>query len=106
MKNNPFSLMIDGSNDTGLEKINPITIQIFDINCIKVCFIDMCPSATAEATFNSMDSRLATLLGMENPWINCTAVGVDNIISANIDVHNSLKTCIQGQFTLMAVPVR
>ena len=56
----------------------------------------MCPttSATAEAIFNSMDSRLATLLGMENPWLNCTAVGVDNT-SANIGVRNSLKTRIQ-----------
>ena len=26
MKSNPFSIMIDGSNDTGLEKMNPITV--------------------------------------------------------------------------------
>ena len=98
MKNNPFSPMIDGSNDTGLEKVNPITIRIFDINCIKTCILDICPttSATAEAIFNSMDSRLATLLGMDNPWINCTAVAVDNT-SANIGVYNSLKTRIQGR---------
>ena len=91
MKSNPFSLMIDGSNDTGLEKMNPITIRIFDINCVTTRFLDMCPttSSTAEAIFTSMDSRLVTLLGMENPWINCTAVGVDNT-SANIGVGNSL----------------
>lgn len=98
MKYNPFSLMIDGSNDSGLEKINPITVRIFDVNRIKTCFLDMCPttSATAEALFNGMDSRLAKLLGMDNPWINCTALGVDNT-SANIGVRNSLKTRIQSR---------
>ena len=93
MKSNPFSLMIDGSNDTGLEKMNPITIRLFNANRVKTSFLDMCPtaSATAEAIFNSMDSRLAKLLEMENPWMNCTAVGVDNT-SVNIGVRNSNKT--------------
>ena len=31
MRSSPFSIMIDGSNDTGLEKMNPLTIKIFDI---------------------------------------------------------------------------
>ena len=96
MKSNPFYIMISGSNDTGLEKMNPITIRIFDVNCVKTCFLDMCPttSATVEAIFNSVDSRLAILLGMENPWLNCTAVGVDNT-SANIGVRSYLKTHTQ-----------
>ena len=72
MKKNAFSLMIDGSNDSGLEKMNPITIRVFNVNCVKTCFLDMCPttSSTAEAIFTSMDSRLVKLLGMENPWMN------------------------------------
>ena len=32
MKSHPFSLSVDGSNDTGLEKMNPITIRIFEVN--------------------------------------------------------------------------
>jgi len=32
MKGNPFSLLVDGSNDTGVEKLNPLTVKIFDIN--------------------------------------------------------------------------
>ncbi len=92
MKTNAFSLMIDGSNDTGLEKMNPITVRIFDVNRISTCFLDMCPtsSSTAEAIFVSMDSRLSKLLEVENPWMNCTAVGVDNT-SVNIGVRNSIK---------------
>ena len=98
MKKNSFSLMIDGSNDTGLEKMNPITIRIFDVNRVKTCFLDMCSttSPTAEAICTSMDSRLVKLLGMENPWMNCTAVGVDNT-SVIIGVRNSLKTRIQAR---------
>ena len=32
MSSSPFSLMIDGSNDTGLEKMFSISIHIFDVN--------------------------------------------------------------------------
>ena len=32
MKQNPFSLATDGSNDTGLQKMNPLTVRIFDTN--------------------------------------------------------------------------
>ena len=33
MNSSPFSLMIDGSNGAGLEKMFPISIHIFDVNC-------------------------------------------------------------------------
>ncbi|KAF3837707.1 hypothetical protein F7725_009475, partial [Dissostichus mawsoni] len=32
MRENPFTLVTDGSNDTGLEKMNPLTVRIFDTN--------------------------------------------------------------------------
>ena len=32
----PFSICIDGSNDTGLEKMNTITMQIFDVKSGKI----------------------------------------------------------------------
>ena len=93
-----FSLMVDGSNDSGLEKMNPLTVRIFDRNSINTYFLDMCPmaSSTAEGIFTGMNSRLAKLLGIENPWMNCTAVGVDNT-SVNIGVRNSLKVCVQAR---------
>ena len=31
MKVQPFSLSVDGSNDSGLEKMNPVTIRLFDL---------------------------------------------------------------------------
>ena len=30
MQQAPYSLSIDGSNDTGLSKMNPLTVRIFD----------------------------------------------------------------------------
>ena len=56
MQQSPYALSVDGSNDTGLNKMNPLTVRIFDINCGKVDtrFLDMCTTrgvdaATAEA---------------------------------------------------------
>ena len=31
MKVNPFSVSVDGSNDIGLTKMNPLTVRIFDV---------------------------------------------------------------------------
>ena len=32
MKEEAFSLAIDGSNDTGISKMNPVTVRLFDSN--------------------------------------------------------------------------
>ena len=32
MEKFPFSMMLDASNDTGLYKMFPITVRIFDVN--------------------------------------------------------------------------
>ena len=44
MKEKPFSLLIDGSNDTGIEKLNPLTVRIYDDNQRQVVSMlqDMC----------------------------------------------------------------
>ena len=66
MKTNPFTLVNDGSSDTGISKMNPCRALIFDIsNSDKVClkFFDMCPTTgedccKSEALFNAIDSAL------------------------------------------------
>lgn len=35
IRSRPFSIYIDGSNDTGREKINPMTVHIFDVDKVK-----------------------------------------------------------------------
>ena len=32
IKSHPYSLLADGSNDVGLDKMNPVTVRIFDVN--------------------------------------------------------------------------
>lgn len=90
-----FTLSVDGSNDTGLEKMNPLTVRIFDINRGKVDtqFFDMCTTAglqaaTADAIFGKMNEALLTRSIF---WNNCVGVGVDNT-SVNIGCHNSIMT--------------
>lgn len=59
MKNYPYALATDGSNDNGLEKMNPLTVRIFDVNAgkVKTSLLDMCmtPSGTALDIFNAID---------------------------------------------------
>ena len=97
MKVHPFSVSVDGSNDTALEKMNPMAIRIYDVNRGRIVtqFLDMCTSrsATAEAIYTVMDDTLSNLLECTNPWAMCTSVGVDNT-SVNIGTRNSLKTRI------------
>ena len=64
MENWPFSIMVDGSNDTSLEKMLPITVRIFDINFGRVMtkFFDRNllsgrDSGTAEVIFDSIDAQ-------------------------------------------------
>ena len=44
MKSQPFALAIDGSNDNGLQKMNPLTVRIFDHEngVVHTKFLDMC----------------------------------------------------------------
>lgn len=42
----PFSIAIDGSNDSGLGKMNPLTVRLFDSDCgmVTTQLLDMCLS--------------------------------------------------------------
>ncbi len=44
MKLNPFSIAVDGSNDAGQAKMNPLTVRIFDCDQSRIVtrFLDMC----------------------------------------------------------------
>ena len=96
----PFSLLIDGSNDTGMEKLNPLTVKIFDDQKGQVTthLLDMCTTTgrdcgTATAIFRKMDEVLCKL---QIPWSNCVGFGVDNT-SVNMGIHHSIMTHIKQQ---------
>ena len=44
MKSCPFSICVDGSNDNGLEKMNPLTVRFFNDKrgLVETQLLDMC----------------------------------------------------------------
>ena len=65
MSQSPFSIMVDGSNDAGLEKMFPICVRIFDVNFNRIMtkFFDMNmlegrDASTAEHMFTSIENQL------------------------------------------------
>ena len=98
VKVSPFSLLVDGSNDTGLEKLNPLTVKIYDASQrkVKTLLLDMCTTSgrdcgTATAIFTKIDSILDSY---SIPWANCVGFGVDNT-SVNIGIHHSIMTLVK-----------
>ena len=98
MKTNPFSLLIAGSSDTGLEKLNPLKVRIFDMkrSQISTHLLDMCTTSgrecgTAVAIFSKIDFVLNKY---DIPWCNCIGFGVDNT-SVNVGICHSIMTHVQ-----------
>jgi len=83
-RNHPFSIGIDGSSDTDVEKMNPATVRIFDINRAKTVtsrFYHMCvtsgrDASKAETLFSVVQEKLD---GDEIPWTQVVSLSVDNI---------------------------
>ena len=95
MESRPLSISIDGSNDKGREKMNPMTVHVFDGISVKHKFLDMCTTSgqgagTAEVIFSKMD---AVLLRHNVSWKNCVCLSVDNT-SVNLGTRNSLRSRI------------
>ena len=97
MKKEPFSIAIDGSSDSGVEKMNPLTVHIFDDNrgLIGTQFLDMCmsSSSTAEGIFGRMHDVFSKHC---IAWSNCVGIGLDNT-SVNMGHRNSIKTRVLQQ---------
>lgn len=91
----PNSLMLDASNDTGLQKMFPVTVRIYDINFRRIMtkFLDINllegrDASTAETMFASVNN----LLDMNDiQWDHCMAIGLDNT-NANVGEHYSIKS--------------
>ena len=70
MKVQPFSIYVNGSNDRELQKMNPVTVQMYDDlkGRIVTQFLDMClsSSSTAAELYRVIDGTLAQLLDSDN----------------------------------------
>ena len=80
---------MDGSSDTGVEKVNPVTVRMFDTthNIVSIWFLDMCMCSYP-------------LLGEFLPsskhdisWANCVGLSIDNT-SVHLGFRDSMKTQI------------
>ena len=87
--------MLDGSSDTGVLKMFPVTVGIFDINHQRIMtkFFDMNlmegrDASTATEMFSSVDEFF---IKRSISWDFVTALGLNNT-NANIGEHNSLKS--------------
>ena len=97
----PFSLGIDGSSDTELEKMNPMTVRIFDISrskTVTTIFYDMCvtsgeDASKAEQLFEVVQMKMAK---DKMPWSQAVSLSVDNTISM-IGAHNSFASRCKEQ---------
>ena len=96
-----FSIGIDGSSDTDVEKMNPATVRIFDINRSKTVtshFYHMCVTSGRDA------SKAATLFDVfeekieadEIPWTQIVSLSVDNTNSM-VGAHNSLASRLKAK---------
>ena len=90
-----FSIMLDGSNDTGLANMFPITVRVFDINFNRVMtkFLDMKVMegkdvSIAAVMFKSVDDLFSKF---DLHWEYVTSIGVNNK-NSNIGRHNSIAS--------------
>ena len=93
MKDKPFSLAVDGSNDAGLHKMNPVTVRTYDsvTGFVTTRLLDMClTSGTSSGTAATIsDAMNSALDACEILWSNCICVSVDNT-SVNMGKHSSM----------------
>ena len=95
-KTHAYSVGHDGSNDTGLQKMNPVSIRIFDVKRSKFVtdhFFNMCITEGEDCCkpykiFESIE-RCFVEDGM--PWPNCVSLSVDNTNSM-IGRNNSVAS--------------
>lgn len=95
-KKHPFSLGIDGSSDTDVAKMNPVTLRIFDVNRSKTVtshFYDMCITSgehagKAEEIFRVFNAKM---VADDMPWAHAVSLSIDNTNSM-IGQHNSFAS--------------
>ena len=96
MREEPFSIAIDGSSDSSLEKMNHLTVRILtDSGIVHTELLDMCMSSdsTAEEIFSKMQDAFNK---HKMSWMNCIGLSVDNT-SVNIGKRNSIKTQVLAE---------
>ena len=101
LKSKPFSLSVDGSNDSGLKKMNPVAVKYFDVQQQKVVFnlLDMCTTSGENAA--TAESITLAINGVIEKhclsWTNVVAISMDNT-SVNFGRRSGILTRLQREF--------
>lgn len=95
-KTHAYSVGHDGSNDTGVQKMNPVSIRLFDINRSKVVtdhFFNMCVTEGEDCckAFKIFEAIEECFQEDGMPWSNCVSLSVDNTNSM-IGRNNSVAS--------------
>lgn len=102
---NPFSLAIDGSSDTGTESMYPLVVCIYDVNRGEVtsCFWHMCliSNCTAKGIFEQVSSAFAKY---SVPWENVIGLSLDNA-SVNMGKHKGLYRHFESKNPCVHIPL-
>ena len=88
--------MLDESNNTGVQKMFPVTVQIFEVNFDRIMTksfnMNLLERRDANIAIRMFKSIYAPLFSKyEIGWLNVTTLGLDNT-NANIGRRNSLST--------------
>ena len=88
LKQNPFSLAIDGSSDIGTENLYPLVVRIYDEEKGLVCyrFWHMC--LVSDCTAQGICTEVSKAFEKDGiPWCNVIGLSLDNA-SVNMGKHN------------------
>ena len=90
LKQNPFSLAIDGNSDIGTENLYPLVVRIYDEEKGLVCyrFWHMC--LVSDCTAQGICTEVSKAFEKDGiPWCNVIGLSLDNA-SVNMGKHNGL----------------
>ena len=97
MTQSPFSIILDGSNDTDWQKMCPVTVCIFGVNfnCIMKKFFDMSflerqMLLTTDSMVDSVNNLFVIWTVYYSVW--SLGIGLDNT-NANIGERSSIQSC-------------
>ena len=95
-KSNPFSAGHDGSNDMGVQKMNPVAVRIFDIKSSKMVsehFFSMPLTEGEDAgkAFKIFEAIEESFKTDQILWNNCASLSVDNT-NAMVGKQNSVAS--------------
>ena len=102
VKQQPFTLALDGSNDQEKQKADTVRVFNSDLGLVTSQFLDMtlCSTGTAAAYFDKVEE---VFVFKSIPWCNCVAFSVDSA-SVNVGRHNSIKTRLEAKNVALYTP--